>query len=114
MVKLFSCKAKRRRILHKHHLSMTLNYRFAVNLVLLVILLSASFCIQLFIISDLFKGRTFRRTDRRVYRFCQVAGSPYIMDLTYILPMRQSVRKLCNLMLAHSEHKDIRHTFNKN
>ena len=64
-----------RRILNKHTVAVTLFYELSSDVILLVLLNTAGNRIFFFALADIFKGRTFRPSERGIPRVNRIASA---------------------------------------
>ena len=107
LVKFALGKASLRRILYKHHISVTLYHSFTVNLVLLVILLTAGFCICFLILADYLEAVALHRTERSILRLGKITGTSYVVYLRQLFALGKLSVKLYYSKLAHSVHQKL-------
>ena len=107
-VKLGLGKASLWRVLYQHHISVALNYRPSVNLVLLVVLLTAGFCIGFLVVADKLEAVTLDSAYRGIYRLGEPACSADIVHIPEPVPCFETVPYLGNGKFAHSVHQQFR------
>ena len=113
LVKFALRKASLRRILHKHHIAVTLYHSFTVNLVLLVILLTTGFCVCFLILADYLKAVALHRTERGILRLGKIAGASYVVYLRQLFTLGKLSVKLYYCKLAHSVHQKLSSAVNQ-
>ena len=107
LVKFALCKASLWRILHKHHISVTLYHSSAVHLVLLVILLTTGFCIRFLVLADYLEAVALHRTERSILRLGKITGASYVMYLRQLFTIGKLSVKLYNSQLTHTVHQKL-------
>ena len=81
VVKLRLGNASLRRILHQHLIAVALDYRPAVHLVLLIVLLTAGFRVRPLVVPDYLEAVALHRADGSVLRLGEVAYSAQVMHV---------------------------------
>ena len=92
---------------------MTLNHSPAVNLVLLIILLSAGFRIRFLVLAYYLVTVALYSAERRILRLGKIASTSYVMYLRKLFALGKFSVKLYNSQLAHAVHKKLCTAVNK-
>ncbi len=96
------------RVLHQHFITMALYYRPAIDLVLLVILLTAGLGIGFLVRADYLEAVALDCADRSILRLGKIAGTPQVVHVFQVQTRLEVVQHLGQRDFSHAVHEVIR------